>query len=535
MNIMMTLALRIESQIVRTSRTCAVALALLAVAILAGASQHANAQTGDDALRFAQRTPGQTAKNMGMGGTGVAGVVDASAFFSNPAGLGWAEKSWFSGSVTSIRAKDDGIFQAPGSIGSRKEEVTSAGLGNLSYLFKIPTTRGAMVVGASISEVSSFERELFFDGDNNANSITDFFIPFSDEFFLEDDGAGGVFPSFDRTLSFIGFETFAIDLDQDLVDAGDPVPFRAAVSAGTIAQTGFVEESGRMMELNVGGAVEVSKDVMIGASINVPFGTYKFHRVLEEDDYLNDNDGTGGTTDFSFLSFSERFESEIVGVNLRVGISAQVNENLRLGASVETPTYYSIEDHFSTQLHTEFDNGDFYSYGEDSSERAGTGTFDYNVTTPWKLSLGASYESGNLKLLADVDWIDWSQLELDSDGFSFDDENFAIRQSLDAVVNVRVGASYDVNAWQFRIGAGAYEDPRGSILGSSLVATVDRERMYASGGVGYKISGKINVDIGWMAERFDDRYDLYTEVTDAPFVLEEVTRHTVKIGFTFSL
>ena len=92
-----------------------------------------------------------------------------------------------------------------------------------------------------------------------------------------------------------------------------------------------------------------------------------------------------------------------------------------------------------------------------------------------------------------------------------------------------------MNAWQFRIGVGAYEDPRGSILGSSLVATVDRERMYASGGVGYKISGKINVDIGWMAERFDDRYDLYTEVTDAPFVLEEVTRHTVKIGFTFSL
>lgn len=532
---MMTLVLRNESQTIRTSSTCAVALALLTMTFLAGASQLAKGQTGDDALRIAQRAPGQTAKNLGLGGTGVAGVVDASAFFSNPAGLGWSDKSWFSGSVTSIIAKDEGVFQAPGSIGSQEEEVTSVGLGNLSYLVKIPTMRGAMVVGASISEVSSFERGLFFDGDNNANSITDFFIPFSDEFFLEDDGDGGVFPSFDRTLSFIGFETFAIDLDQDLVDAGDPVPFRAAVSAGTIVQTGFVEESGRMMELNVGGAIEVSKDVMIGASINVPFGTYKFHRVLEEDDFLNDNDGTGGTTDFAFLSFSERFESEIVGANLRVGISAQVNENLRLGASVETPTYYSIEDNFSTRLHTEFDNGDFYSYGGDSSERAGTGTFDYNVTTPWKLSLGASYESGDLKLLADVDWIDWSQLELDSDGFSFDDENLAIKQSLDAVVNVRVGASYDFNAWQFRIGAGAYQDPRGSILGSAAVATVDRERTYASGGVGYKISDKINVDIGWMAEKFDDRYDLYTEVTDAPFVLEEVTRHTVKIGLSFSL
>ena len=44
-----------------------------------------NAQTGDDALRFAQRMPGLTASSMGMGGVGISGVTDASAFFNNPA------------------------------------------------------------------------------------------------------------------------------------------------------------------------------------------------------------------------------------------------------------------------------------------------------------------------------------------------------------------------------------------------------------------------------------------------------------------
>jgi len=490
------------------------------------------AQTGDDALRFAQRSPGLTAKSLALGGTGVAGIGDASAFFTNPAGLAWSEGSSFGGAVVSALSTDLGVFNTQGPTSAIEKSLSSTNLGNLSYLFKVPTTRGSMIVGASVSEVARFDRSLFFDGDNSQNSVTDFFIPFSTEFVLEDDGDGGVFPSFDRTISFIAFETFAIDLDAGLVAAGDLVPFNAAVSAGTVAQYGLVEEKGRLLEFNFGGAAEIVENVMVGVSLNVPVGTYEYQRILEEEDYRDDNDGTNGTTDFSYLYFSENFKSEMVGVNARFGVSAQVNDNLRLGASVETPTYYAIDDDFHTVLQTEFDNGDFFSYGLEDDQQAGSGVFSYNITTPWKISAGGAFNMANFTFFGDVEVINWSQTNLSSDGFSFEYENDLIERNLESVVNVRLGAAYDFNAWQFRLGAGVYPDAHGTQFALNGFPDTDRERTFASAGFGYSMTDDIKIDVAWMAEQYDDRYDLYNEVIDAPYVLEEVTRNRFQVGFT---
>ena len=92
---------------------------------------------------------------------------------------------------------------------------------------------------------------MSFDGDNGSNSVTDYFMPFSGEFELVDDGDGGVFPEFSRPLSFIAFETYAIDLDGGLLAAGENVPFLPAVSYGTVAQFGFVEDTGKMYEVKL--------------------------------------------------------------------------------------------------------------------------------------------------------------------------------------------------------------------------------------------------------------------------------------------
>ncbi|MDA0684206.1 MAG: outer membrane protein transport protein [Bacteroidetes bacterium] len=507
---------------------------LLAFLLLHSAPMAASAQTGDDALRLADRTPGLTARNMGLAGTGVAGVMDASAFFSNPAGLGWAERSTAAGSFASGVTSDKGNFNAPGVSTSIEDEFSESGLGSLSYLFKAPTSQGSIVLGASVSEVMSWNRTMSFDGDNGSNSVTDYFMPFSGEFELVDDGDGGVFPEFSRPLSFIAFETYAIDLDGGLLAAGENVPFLPAVSYGTVAQFGFVEDTGKMYELNFGGAAEAAKDVMVGFSLNIPVGSFERFRVLEEDDYLNDNDGTGGTTDFAHLYFSEELRTDIVGVNARFGVSAQPDDNIRVGATIETPTYYAIEESYSTYLETEFDNGDFYSYGDASGQNAASGSFDYTLKTPWKLSAGASYSVGNLAVMGDVEWLDWSQMEFDANDYDFKAENLEIRNSLESVLNIRLAASYDVADWQVRAGFGRYPDARSTqdFRGEGF-PTVDRKRDVASLGLGYRLNDRMGIDIAWMQESFDDRTDLYIDVTDAPHVLEEVTRSRFQIGFSY--
>lgn len=493
------------------------------------------AQTGDDALRFADRTPGVTAYSLGTAGVGIAGITDASALIINPAGLGWLEASVAGGSFSSMRSNTDGTYESPGYSSSLEDRLTDSGIGSLSYLFKVPTTQGSMVLGAAISGVHSYDRGVAWDGDNGFNSVTDFFMPFADEFSLVEDG-DGVFPDFTRTLSFIAYETYAIDLDQGLIDAGDPVPFLPAVTFGTVAQTGFLEDSGRMMELSFGGAMEAAPDVMIGFGLNIPIGSFERLRVLEEDDYLNDNDGTGGTTDFNFLQLSEQFASDMVGVNGRFGISMKANPFMRIGATVETPTIYAIEETYSTYLETEFDNGDFFSYGDGPGQDAGSGEFDYTLRTPWKLGMGIQMHSGPVAVMADVEWLDWSQMEFSSNTYDFSPENLDIRNALESVMNIRLGATFDFSDVQLRAGAGFHPDPRRS---QRFVAEgfpqVERDRTFTSVGLGYRFSDRMVMDLGWMMEQVDDRTDLYSDVSEAPFVSEDVTRHRFQVGLKFGL
>ena len=70
----------------------------------------------------------------------------------------------------------------------------------------------------------------------------------------------------------MAFETFGIDLDQGLIDAGSDVPFLPAVVRGTVSQTGEVFEEGGTEEFTLSGASEVVHDVMLGFGINFAHG-----------------------------------------------------------------------------------------------------------------------------------------------------------------------------------------------------------------------------------------------------------------------
>ncbi len=488
----------------------------------------ANAQTGTDALRFSQRQPLATSAMAGSAGVGVAGRGDLGDLFLNPAGLGLMKRGVFSVSLNTSNVQNDAIYSLGGtSSASRASDLTSTRLGNISYAYRFPTSRGALVVAAGFSQVASFQRTLEFQGDNGLNSVTDFLMPLSSEFELFEDDAG-VFPEFTRNLSFIGFETFAIDLDPDAVAAGEANPFRPAVSRGTIQQSGVVNEEGYQSEFSVGGSVEVADGVLLGASLNVPFGTYRFSRVLNEDDVFNDNDGTGGTTDFDFLTLTESFESRLVGVNLRAGVSALVSDNVRVGFSVETPTFYTVSEDFETVLLTSFDNGDSFEYGRSADQDAGRGSFEYEVRTPWKLAAGAAFESGGLTLSGDLELVDWTQLELDSRDFAFTDQNLDIRQSLNARVNVRLGASYQFDKLLVRGGLAVSPDSRDS-------SGLDRDRGIVSLGLSYQVNSQFAFDLGLMAEVFNDQYSPYSEVADAPLVNEEIIRSFVSLGIRVGL
>ena len=97
-----------------------------------------------------------------------------------------------------------------------------------------------------------------------------------------------------------------------------------------------------------------------------------------------------------------------------MGMSAKVNPQMLVGVTIETPTYYSVDEDFRTRLETFFDNGD--AFEDHLSEFT-----EYEIETPWRLGAGLSYEVAGLTLSADAEYVDWSQLMLRANDHDDDD------------------------------------------------------------------------------------------------------------------
>ena len=514
------------------------ALAGLLILAVAGFSGSASAQTFEDAIRFSQRQPLTGVRSLGMGGAGIAGMADYSAMVTNPAGLGHYRNSSFSTSLSFWGTEDRGVYSVDGNLYPLENTSSDVRIGHLSYVHKAPTKRGSLVAGVGINQIQSFDRELVFRGDNGINSATDFFLPVPGEFEIESNsGSDGIFgtaddefiPSFSRDLSFIAFQLFAIDLDVDAYEAGDEVPFFPAVTRGTVEQSGSIRESGSMHEVNFGAAFEAAPGVMLGGSINIPFGRWELERFYAEEDVLNDNDGTGGSVDFDYLEWTQNVDSRIAGINVRGGVSVRTGSGFSVGASFESPTYYQVSEEYSTVMHVEFDDGYTDTYGDDFSEDVGAGEYEYNVISPWRVGVGVGYTNGNLSLFADAELVDWTQLELDAEGFSYAAENRLIREQLDGVVNLRFGVEYDFGKISARGGIAGLPDQRMQAAGRASGDGVERDRGYVSAGITYEASRQFLIDFGWSGEAFDDAFVPYN-VTDGPVVSEEVLRGRFAIG-----
>ena len=517
-------------------------LAFLLV-VAAGSTPEAAAQTAEDAIRFTERSPATGARMIGMAGASIAGVDDYSALFTNPAGLGFFRKSSFSGTLHSVYATDEAFYNTPGFNSTFDEDVSETALGNLAYVYRAPTQRGSFAVGLAYNQVHSFERDLRFSGTNGVSTISTSFLPFNDEFDLDANGNLDVLAD----LPFAAFSGGLIEFFPEFLDE-DPnaYPFLEAVAPGTtIEQTGSVIEQGRMNEVSFGGAVEASRGTMVGVSVNLVFGEYTLNSAFEEADVFNENgaddysvllDDGDLLEGFDFLSYRQRLESDLLGINARVGLATEVTPNVRLGLTLETPTYYTGEEFFGTEYETVFDDGGSLFYG-DLPDDVGNGQFEYDIITPWRLGIGIGFHSSVVTVMADAEFVDWSQLELDADTDRalFDDLNQAIEDDYEAVVNGRLGIEYRLGGLMVRGGVAYKADPLDVQLSKSDGSQLERDKVFFSAGLGYRFDN-LQVDFGWLQGRFDTAYAAYPEdglgprQDDVLLIDEEVSQNQFVVG-----
>jgi long-subunit fatty acid transport protein len=575
----------------RLSFPCPV-LALLLGGLMALVPATAGAQSAADALFFSQRLPATGPRLTALGGASLAGVADAGALFSNPAGLGYFQASELGGSFRTLLTSDEASYETffrP----EPEEDIESFGrtlntqtatdyaLGNASLVYDVATERGALVFGFALNETRPFDREVDIQNQNELSSITDFFLPTNSEIRVEpvtnDDGETEYVIEFDpnnddrieRPLSFAAFEAFAIDFIPALFEAGasEAGSFVPSIAPGTrFVQVGDLSESGALREVNLGGAFEASRGLMLGLSANISYGNYGFRSLFEEVDSQDQNDGVNFTTievqgpdsttvvdvrtlDVGRIRLTQTQDLDFSGFSVRAGLSATVVPGVRAGLTIETPTWYNLDETSDLVVATTFDDGSQSVYGDDPAEDVGRTRFDYEIRTPWRIGGGLSARVADVRLLVDAVFVDWTQLELDdADGSGLSGielENATIEDTFDPVLNTRVGLEYQPGPLALRAGFAYQPSPVtfselstarfgvGSSLNLRGLGEVDDpSRTTLSAGIGYTFNDDLTLDLTWTQQRFEDRTLPYVS-QNASYINEEVVRNQVLIGLRY--
>lgn len=496
------------------------------------------AQSATELWRLNQRNSNVGARTSGMAARGFAGLGGHSALYSNPAGLGYVDASELIVTLRVLSSDDNSIFG--GDINEAVDQFRSDGftlgransredkllLGDLAYLYDVPVGRGKLVAALGISRVRDFSSRLEFVGENSETTISSSFLPFDNEYSVDDNGNLDILDDLPFNAFTAGFFEYFVDLYEM-----EEYPFLEAVKPGTIIeQSGEINGSGGVYELSGGVAWQASPILMVGLSMNVALGSYDYDYQLIETDIFNQNttndynvinDDGSILEGFDQLSYGQTLETGMAGFNMRAGVSADLNRVLRLGLSVETPTWTAIEETYSEQFYTLFDKG-----GSISVSHSGSGFFEYSTRSPWRFGAGARLQFdqtpiGDLLLTGEAELVDWTLLKLSTreDGNVFGDVNTAIENDFDLALNYALGAELEINRAIVRFGIGVRPSPykKRAIVDLGLNNDYSLDQYSLSFGFGYQMSSEIRAELGvQLTNSIPELWEVYPSDSGGP-------------------
>ncbi len=354
------------------------------------------------------------------------------SFIDNPASMALYKKSFgeFGLSYKNINEETDYLGNLR-SLDNNQTDVSNAG-----FLYSFPTKQGSFVIGAAYSQHSTFTRALGFRARNNNSTITDEF---------KTDGS---------IYRDIAFNTYATDYGDDVGDWDESI-FRIGFDElGDylgITQQGEILQNGKGGEYSLFFATEFQKNLMIGASIGLLSGKFKYNRTFQEIDEFNDynsqiidsNDIDGGDTDIDNIILDDKLTSRYTGFRARAGLLYKATENVNLGVSYTLPTTLSVDEDFSASLRNTFDNNEVFSDATDSE-------FSYDVKYPGMVAIGLALQNlSGVTASISAEYTDYSNTEIEfEESDLFEDElleNDFIKEEFQSVWSYRAGLAYDIN------------------------------------------------------------------------------------------
>ena len=451
---------------------------LLAVIVLSF-SGFSFAQNYNDALRLS--TPGfvPSARVLGMGGAAVGSGGDYSSAFTNPAGLGLIKNTEILGSLNYSIFNNDALF-----FGKQTSfDVTNTGLTQIGFAYPFPTYRGSFVVGFGYNTIKNFNSTVKFNGFNNStNSMIQDMVAVNDDIAYN---LGLSYPVYDSQGKYLRDATRIL---------------------GHLNQRGNLNDEGSIDDWAFSAAIEVAKDMFVGASLNILNGTYKSQRDYYEEDtkdfypasmLLDPNDST--TADFQSFYLNDVLDWQLSGWNAHLGLLYKMSL-LNVGFGIKLPSKYTVKEKYSVYGESYFANA---SYSTDPPSES---SVEYDIDTPWEFSSGVSMDFALFRFNADAVFIDYTQMKF-ADGLTSPElsaNNNDIKELFRSVVNYSFGGEVEVPFLDITLRGGYALRPS-----PFKDDPPEYDKKYYTFGVGLNFDRNISVDFALVKGSWKDFTDNY--------------------------
>ena len=372
--------------------------------------------------------------------TGLGG--DVSNASGNPAGLGFLRKSEFTFSPALLVTTTNNTQNGRDTTG----QGSNFNIGQLGLVLANPKSEavgGAFRGGAfaiTHTRINNFNNYRPFNsgslsrhdaaGNPVGNSYIDQYLNLSNQAFGGNNGAalaryvlqegklqdnGDLYENEYETR--YAYSQFLIDTISkiDPTDGQRKLYFNSNIPTGTTRQSGRIYDKGYQNQFDLAYGFNLQDKLYLGGGIGVPYISQS--RQVLYDERLQSTDSIQQSQYNGFLfTRREQYNSTGIGFNAKLGGIYKVNDNVRVGLSFQTPTWYSITSDYSFSLDANFvnnqnqqinyiyqnsDTGHVYSVQPNPGQNGTQNVYridrtSYAMRTPGNVSGGISFLSSKL-------------------------------------------------------------------------------------------------------------------------------------------
>lgn len=501
---------------------------LLGLSLMLGVGR-AFAQDETDALRYSRLQFGGSARTLGIGGANVALGADYGSVSSNPAGLGLYQKSEVQLSPGFSIGSGDGLLLNPGSGGSATQLSQNANNFHLSGGAVFSGRRnyqntdsgwkgGAFAIG--------FTRVADFNTGSNYQAS----LPDSRSLFqrlreprtaLTGTGNGSLVDQSQTSyynLDGIAFGAYLTDTTSQRVGGQRQYSLLTQNRRGPIGQGEQITNTGSMSQFDLAYGGSYRDKLYIGLGVGIVSSNYRQRRDFTE----TENDAS---TPINNYTLHDEVQTDGTGYNVRLGLIYRFSDVVRIGGSVQTPTWMHLTDTYSSTINANFDATPGYPASQ-TDATTGTNQYAYKITTPFRANGGVAVTIGKYGFLTgDVEYVGYQQARLNSDpnnslgdNASFASTNAYIGQNYDKAVNLRFGGEARIDIFRVRLGFAHYGSPYNKATVNTSYTNLAQN--YYTAGLGVR-TGSFFVDLAGVYTRYNTYY--------SPYLLSNYTEPVIQV------